>query len=65
MMELSHIAIARAAGVEVASVARLVRRALPKKWRRCDCGAMADRSPCLACALIVSTLQSIRPIRTR
>ena len=48
---MTRVAIARAVGVDGSLVPRLVRRALPRKWRRCLCGALADRLPCLACQL--------------
>jgi hypothetical protein len=64
----SHVAIARAVGIEAKIVPRLVRRALPKKWHRCPCGAMTDRTPCVACQVreqLASSPRSIRPIGAR
>ena len=65
VLGLTHVAIARAVGIEVSAVPRLVRRALPRKWRRCLCGSMTDRRPCLACKLLASRARSIRPFPRR
>lgn len=62
MVGLPPRVIARQVGIEAGSVPRLIRRALPKKWRRCACGALADRVPCLACQLRALRPRTIRPI---
>jgi hypothetical protein len=65
VMGLTPKAIARVVGIEAKAAKRLVRRALPRKWRRCSCGSMSDRRPCLACQQLASRAKSVRPFPTR
>jgi hypothetical protein len=65
VMGLTPKAIARVVGIEAKAAKRLVRRALPKKWRRCTCGAMADAVPCVACQQLATGVNSVRPFPTR
>ncbi|MFO0791932.1 MAG: hypothetical protein U0805_20920 [Pirellulales bacterium] len=67
-MGQSHPTIAYLVGIDPTAVRRLARRTLSPKWRRCECGAMTDRWPCLACTLRAARAAAGRidqPIGTR